>query len=319
MYLEIDEGFFEHRKTMKFCSLMMSGNAIAYVLRLWKWACRSAPDGSLAGMDPCDIEMIVQYTQADGRCYAALAKVGFIDESEPGNPSAIHDWMDYTGGAVERMAIEAARSRVARKHGKGQCGGPRECPICERSSAVRGQSDDRTPTVRVRHADVTPTVHATSGSVKARQVQASQDKTSPGGEEPAPTTPPPELSPQAGRSGLWPAHIWLTKFSAAWCAHYGRIAYGNGDQDAKATGALSSLLATLPDAEREHAQAQADEMLKAYLADPSAAARGSPWRWFVDRFTGLRAAHDVAAVAARASPGALSRRPDQKPVTYVKL
>jgi hypothetical protein len=38
MYLEIDEGYFEHPKTMDLCGRMQNALAWAYPIALWKWA-----------------------------------------------------------------------------------------------------------------------------------------------------------------------------------------------------------------------------------------------------------------------------------------
>lgn len=116
MYLPIDEGFAAHRKTIRFCGLMQDHNAFAYLLRLWSWAVRSAPDGNLSFLGPNDIEIAIQYRLADGKCYAAMVKAGFIDESEPGCPLEIHNWMERTGAAIAKMetAAEASRQRKRR-------------------------------------------------------------------------------------------------------------------------------------------------------------------------------------------------------------
>jgi hypothetical protein len=147
VYLEIDEGFATHRKTLRFCALMMDHNAFAYVLRLWTWACRSAPDGDLSGMEAMDIEIAVQYRHNDGKCYTALVKAGFIDEDVQGTPSRLHKWMERTGGAIRKMADEAARKKAWRDaHGGQKCTGKDKCQVCadlatERPRTVRGQSE----------------------------------------------------------------------------------------------------------------------------------------------------------------------------------
>jgi hypothetical protein len=131
MYLEIDEGFPGHRKTLKLCSLLGDPQAGWYMIRLWTWACRSCKSGDLHGMSPTDIEMAVQYRPLDGSCYKAMAAAGYIDESKPGEPAAIHGWADHTGGAIARMEAKAIENRQRRaeakarhdaKNGKAQTG-----------------------------------------------------------------------------------------------------------------------------------------------------------------------------------------------------
>lgn len=111
MYLQIDEGFATHPKTMMFVGRMQDPNALAYLIKLWTWACRSAPTGDLSEMNAWAIEDVVGYRMLDGKCYAALAGCGFIDETEPGHPKAIHNWHKRTGGDIAKMAAEAQRKR----------------------------------------------------------------------------------------------------------------------------------------------------------------------------------------------------------------
>src|SRR4051812_19101636 len=140
MYLEIDEGFTTHRKTLRFCGLMQDHNAFAYLLRLWSWATRSAPDGELLGLEPIDIEIAVQYRPADGKCYAAMVKAGFIDEDEPGKPGRVHAWLERTGATIKKFEADAARKKVTRMHNKGVCAGPGECPHCDRDARDKSEA-----------------------------------------------------------------------------------------------------------------------------------------------------------------------------------
>lgn len=114
MHLEIDEGFFAHPKTLRFCALMQNAEAWSHIQRLWAWACRSAPNGDLSLLEPAEVELAMGWRAMDGKAYAAAVKAGFIDESEPGRPLAIHGWMDRTGGAIKRMADKAAYLREHR-------------------------------------------------------------------------------------------------------------------------------------------------------------------------------------------------------------
>lgn len=120
MYLEMDEGYHGHRKTLRLCALMKCDTADAYPPRLWAWAVRSAPDGDLTGMDPGEIEMAVRYRKQDGALFAALCTAGFVDRSEDGQVS-IHNWRERTGAAIARMADKAYRLKEARAHKTGSC------------------------------------------------------------------------------------------------------------------------------------------------------------------------------------------------------
>lgn len=92
MYLETDEGFPGHRKTLRLCTLLKCDTADAYPVRLWAWAVRSAPDGDLTGMDPAEIEMAVRYRRMDGKLFEALVGAGFIDRGEDGSLAISRDF-----------------------------------------------------------------------------------------------------------------------------------------------------------------------------------------------------------------------------------
>ena len=47
MYLRILEGFPRHWKTLALARKLDDHNAGMYCLRLWTWACQSAPSGDL--------------------------------------------------------------------------------------------------------------------------------------------------------------------------------------------------------------------------------------------------------------------------------
>lgn len=113
MYLEVDEGFFAHPKTLNLCARLEDPAAALYVLRLWRWACRSAPSGQLGKISAWSIERVVEYERRDGACFAALVDSGFLDLSDDGTYS-IHDWMRHTGAAIERMDARAQEMRERR-------------------------------------------------------------------------------------------------------------------------------------------------------------------------------------------------------------
>jgi hypothetical protein len=168
MYLEIDEGFPRHRKTLRLAGLMRNPCAGMYMLQLWTWACRSCPDGVLRDMAPAEIEMIVGYTEGDGRCFEAMVKAGFIDVLADGT-AVIHGWMERTGGALERMEARAGYMRDYRQ---------------ERKQA-RKSTAGTTESSRKGHVTVTRTAreqlrdeHVTFTNVLANNpVQSSPDKT----------------------------------------------------------------------------------------------------------------------------------------------
>jgi hypothetical protein len=159
MYLEIDEGYFEHPKTLDLCARLEDPKACVYPLRLWKWACRSAKSGKLGKISAFAIEKAVDYEPRDGKCFAAMCSTvdrgGFIDVAGDGT-AEIHDWMSYTGGAIARMDAKVKANK-------------------DRREAARKQHDAGTmPELCGNDAGRNPT--------KTRQDQTSPDKSSQEGE-----------------------------------------------------------------------------------------------------------------------------------------
>jgi len=253
MYLEIDEGFTTHRKTLRFCGFMQDHNAFAYLMRLWSWATRSAPDGDLSGLDPVDIEFAVQYRIGDGKCFKAMVVAGFIDVDGDGNPVTIHNWAKRTGGAIARMEA-AARAAKARKD----------------RWKERQQNADGTQTERPENAD--GTIENASGTP--------QDKTSPD------QSSPDQKAPARPRDPPWPAWEWFDKFKLKWAPAHGQIAYGSSPEDDRATGDFNDTLNSIPGDQRKAAEEAADELFARYFA--ITAAVGHPWKWFCQRFNELR-------------------------------
>jgi FtsZ-interacting cell division protein YlmF len=117
MYLEIDEGYFEHPKTLDLCARLGDSKASIYPLRLWKWACRSAKTGRLGKISAFAVEKAIDYEPMDGKAFASMVEAGWIDKGQDGSYQ-IHDWMSYTGGAILRMDKKAEENRARRAEAK---------------------------------------------------------------------------------------------------------------------------------------------------------------------------------------------------------
>jgi len=298
MYLEIDESFPGHRKTIRFCGLMKDHNAFAYLLRLWTWAARSSPDGDLTALAPADIEIAVQYRPGDGRCYAAMVTAGFIDEGAPGVPEAIHNWMDRTGAGIKRMeeAAEASRERKRRWRDAQRA----------RREASEGVHDDvaERGTERGHDGDGDDEEHVTAphstgqpSPDQARQVQTRQD----------------QASPDPIRSGsdrsvsavtLWEPREWCRQFGMRWTKAKNRLAYGDA-RDSTGCGQLADIFERIGPEARVLLQANAEEHFADYLAedDPAVLKAGHPFSWFVTRLTGMRTRQQTKRAARRQVAG----------------
>jgi hypothetical protein len=164
MYLEIDDGFLEHPKTLRFCRAIADPCGATYLLRLWTWATKSAPDGDLRDMEPDELELALRWRGDPGVCYAALVSAGFIDKDDDG--ATIHNWGERTGGAIVRMEQGGAKQRES---------------ATERKRMQRKRERERKAAEAAAggHANVTRDTGVTSRPVtpldKTRQDEARQD------------------------------------------------------------------------------------------------------------------------------------------------
>lgn len=151
MYLEIDDGFLEHPKTLRFCRAVRDLNGAAYVMRLWTWATKSAPDGDLSELEPEDVETPLRWPGERGVLYAALVDCGFIDELE-GGIREIHNWGERTGGAIIRMRERAVEKRDSwreqkrrQRQARGEAVTPEPEPLPMSAECPPGQPADVRP------------------------------------------------------------------------------------------------------------------------------------------------------------------------------
>lgn len=265
MYLEIDEGYFEHPKTLDLCARLEDHQALAYPLRLWKWACRSAKTGELGKISGYAIEKVVEYKPMDGKCFEALCEVRFIDRGEDGS-CQIHNWMERTGGSLKRMEEKAAANKRRRD----------EARIRHEEESSRARTGI-VPESREHRTDTNPT--------KTRQDQTRPDKSE---ESPPASARDPRLLDGSTDNGAKTAHDWLTYFNARFFAAKGR--QRGCSSDAKATANLADLLAALPDTERAEDWDARERIVDEFLArtDQRTAEAGWKFAFFVASFDGLR-------------------------------
>lgn len=149
MYLEIDEGFDAHPKTVRLCRVMGDVNAGQYLIRIWAWATRSAPDGDISGMEAGDVESIARYAPMDGKLFDALTcvwseKFGPWIDGEGGS-LRLHGWDERQGAAIKRLERHAAKMREAREKKNRERDGhvPVTCP--SREAHVKARPDQTRP------------------------------------------------------------------------------------------------------------------------------------------------------------------------------
>jgi hypothetical protein len=91
------------------------------------------------------------------------------------------------------------------------------------------------------------------------------------------------------RGGAWSAHDWYRHFGRYWCERKGRLSYGSGAVDARATSEFAETLSSLHPKERLMAERSAPALFRAYLNEQGQdlVRAGHPWSWFVTRFNGM--------------------------------
>ena len=280
MYLELDEGFPKHRKTLRLRSIMRDPKAGWYMVDLWTWACRSCPDGDLTGISAYEIEEAANYQKCDGKLCQAMIDTGVIDAEELGAPAKLHGWMDHTGGAIRKMADAAEDKRMYRLHRDGKCDGL-SCKFCNKKPRP---SEDSPKTDHGRNSDE-------SDKDKSSPVQSSQDKSSPDQRDSLPRDPsagttehhvdePEPIKPSA--------FDWLTYYNARFFQKRGK--QRGHASDSKALADLQDKLMAMPKAERDedwsHRETIADEFLA--RSDRNTVEAGHMFAFFVTAFDGLR-------------------------------
>lgn len=113
MYLNIDEGFFSHPKTLRLQRLLGSDTGEAFLVRLWIYCCRYFKSGVFSQGDDGMIELAVDWRGDPGRLVSALVESGFLDRNAEGTLS-LHDWMHWTGWDMVRQERRETKA-LARK------------------------------------------------------------------------------------------------------------------------------------------------------------------------------------------------------------
>lgn len=279
-----------HPKFFRLAALV-GGRLIARGALELIWDSAYASGDAVIG-DAATVEAVIDWRGKPGELAAALVTSGFLDALD-GGALAVHDLEDHEPDYVRKRRLREEERRGRRRPDRSVTG---QCPPL--SAVVRPPSPSPSPSPN------------TQSSLSARARSEGTDVQ--GGEPRGTAVPPseavpaaPQRSTQSGRQAaaepdgvgprLWPAATWYQRFSAAWCQRYGRIAYGGGAADAKATGALSDTLAALPDAERTAAQDRASEMFAEFLRDEAPKTIGArhPWGFFVTAWNGLRVGRTV--------------------------
>jgi hypothetical protein len=285
MFLEVDEDFPTHPKSIRLGVLTGNPVAWAFIQKLWCFCCKHQKDGDLTAYEPAEIEGFAGWTANDGVLYAAAVKVGFIDEEEECDAGGamlvarrVHNWMKRTGDAIVRMRTEAERKKSFREAKRAERAANRPPDVPRTSTGRPADEDDedqendgpRPPDV---HPDVTHQDKTRQG--KASQGKSSQDGGSGSGararvEEKRSVTFVPEPGPEPLVSGgvRITAHDVTSWFGVDWReTHNGEWWKPTKADTEAARDLLEDRIGSLPEHEQGAAVAAIRPAIKRYLAD----------------------------------------------------
>lgn len=114
-YLNVDLDYFDHPKTKRLIGLLGKG-AAELPIRLWAYCGRyHYESGSLTGHSAQEIEALVNWWGAPGKCVEAFVKVGFLGPLEGQEGYQVHDWQEHQGhiAALRARGQAGAKKRWA--------------------------------------------------------------------------------------------------------------------------------------------------------------------------------------------------------------
>lgn len=145
-WIEVHQGIFRHRKTLKLASLLdiPRMSAAGHMISLWHWAIDNAPDGDLSHLDDAMIALGADWPESTAPFFVqAIKQAAFVDQD-----GMIHDWMNYAGKLVERRKLDAQRKRNERAS-KGQPpSSPGEHPLDSTQDILEDFPSESAPTVQ---------------------------------------------------------------------------------------------------------------------------------------------------------------------------
>lgn len=117
MDIRLHTDFLNHPKTVKL-KKRLGADGVLSLISLWLWCAGAKPDGKLDGLDVEDIEIAAGWTGENGKFFAELVSLAWIDETETGY--TLHAWTErnpWAAGAGHR-SDKARMSALAQKYPK---------------------------------------------------------------------------------------------------------------------------------------------------------------------------------------------------------
>lgn len=112
-WFAVDDAVADHPKVMDLEARLDDANAVAYVLRLWCWTHRYAPEGRIGEHIVLQLERAVRWNGAPRTLIQTMLDVGLLDAVSGG--VEVHDWAEHQGALVEKSKRDAALKRKKRR------------------------------------------------------------------------------------------------------------------------------------------------------------------------------------------------------------
>src|SRR6185312_10883632 len=114
-WIRVDVDFEDHPKFGDLSDRLRDPLAALYVVRLWRFAGKHFPDGSLI-TSMRRIEEGLRWRKKSGDLVAALLDCRFIDEVDGGY--SVHGWEEHNGGAFAKMKYDRRIAQEKRERSK---------------------------------------------------------------------------------------------------------------------------------------------------------------------------------------------------------
>jgi len=135
-WLKVSSDLPNHPKSLDLAAELGEPRAWTYVLELWLWCGRSAPDGRIAGKHPVAmVERAAGWTGEPGALAGALERVGLLDRD--GEAFQVHDWAEHN--AAHQAKLERDRAHAAKRRKESRTVSEESQRVASDSSASRPQ------------------------------------------------------------------------------------------------------------------------------------------------------------------------------------
>lgn len=112
-WFRVDSSVVDHPKVMELAARLQEPLALAYVIRLWSWVQRYAPDGRIRAAIVPQLEAFLGAPIGGAGRIQTMADLGLLDSVSDG--FLVHDWPEFQGALVEKSKRDAKIKRLKRR------------------------------------------------------------------------------------------------------------------------------------------------------------------------------------------------------------